>query len=313
MHFGPSAAALVVLAFVRRPTWEGLHRVFLAPKVLLGIRQRGGQQHRREVELDNSRRLLLWDNGDFLTLWCEAQGRCAHRTAGVQTRSQLHTHAERLPSSTVAVIRGLIEEGALSKAAKHLSSRGIASLHSGPGVQEKLALLHPTAPPLHLRALNLDAHVGVDVAVDDPSFSWEDACWDAVRTFPPGSASGPSGLRPSHLKKCLERDGKGCTLHEALVELCKMCQNGGLPVPAAPWFCASNLIPLLKKDGGIRPIAVGDTLRRVIGKTILRCPLVKADVEKLAPRQCGVGSPNACEMIGMGVQRIVSHLADTAD
>jgi hypothetical protein len=34
-------------------------------------------------------------------------------------------------------------------------------------------------------------------------------------------------------------------------------------------LCASSLIPLQKKDGGLRPIAVGDTIRRVVGKCLL--------------------------------------------
>jgi len=40
-----------------------------------------------------------------------------------------------------------------------------------------------------------------------------------------------------------------------------------IPVPrAAPYLCAARLIPLKKKDGGVRPIAVGDTLRRLKAK-----------------------------------------------
>ena len=36
---------------------------------------------------------------------------------------------------------------------------------------------------------------------------------------------------------------------------------------------------------------------------ILGTDEVKAQVATLRPRQCGVGVPNACEMVGMGLQR----------
>jgi hypothetical protein len=43
-------------------------------------------------------------------------------------------------------------------------------------------------------------------------------------------------------------------------------------------LCASSLIPLSKKDGGVRPIAVGGTLRRIVGKCLLRLEAVKEEV-----------------------------------
>jgi len=66
------------------------------------------------------------------------------------------------------------------------------------------------------------------------------------------------------------------------------------------WLCASNLIAINKKDRGIRPIAVGDTLRQFVGMALLRIPDIKEQVSSLHPRQCGVGVPFACEMVGMG-------------
>jgi hypothetical protein len=69
-------------------------------------------------------------------------------------------------------------------------------------------------------------------------------------------------------------------------------------------LCTATLIPLKKKDGGIRPIAVGETLRRLVGKALLQLPDVKRELEALKPRQCGVGVPFAAEMMGMAVQRL---------
>ena len=85
---------------------------------------------------------------------------------------------------------------------------------------------------------------------------------------------------------------------------------GALPVAAHDVLCASSLIPLNKKDGGIRPIAVGDTLRRLVGKVLLRTTPALQQIGNLQPRQCGVGLPFAAELIGMGLQRIAHNCTD---
>ncbi len=50
---------------------------------------------------------------------------------------------------------------------------------------------------------------------------------------------------------------------------------------------------------------MGETLRRIVGKCLLRLEAVKEEVACLQPRQCGVGVQNAAEMVGMGLQRLV--------
>ena len=46
-------------------------------------------------------------------------------------------------------------------------------------------------------------------------------------------------------------------------------------------MCAGTLVPMLKRDGGIRPIAVGDTLRRLSGKVLLSIPEVRAQIDEM--------------------------------
>jgi hypothetical protein len=51
-----------------------------------------------------------------------------------------------------------------------------------------------------------------------------------------------------------------------------------------PVFCGASLCALSKKDGEIRPIAVGETLRRLVAKAA--CKVVKSKMsEKFAPVQ----------------------------
>ena len=67
------------------------------------------------------------------------------------------------------------------------------------------------------------------------------------------------------------------------------------------FLCAARLVALRKPLGGIRPIAVGEVFRRLVGKVLLRrnhTDIVKA----LAPMQVGVLVPAT-----HGIYRVLPH------
>ena len=66
--------------------------------------------------------------------------------------------------------------------------------------------------------------------------------------------------------------------------------------------------PASRRSG--RPIAVGDTLRRVVGKCPLGIDQTKQQIQTLQPRQCGVSVHGATELVGMGLQRLVDARKD---
>ena len=108
-----------------------------------------------------------------------------------------------------------------------------------------------------------------------------------LRSFPPGGAGVPSGLRPQHLLDALSHadPAAGDALLAALRTWVAAAVDGVLPAEAVPYLCAARLIPLRKKDGGVRPIAVGETLRRVVAKWVMRGSEARALAEGLAPTQ----------------------------
>ena len=121
-----------------------------------------------------------------------------------------------------------------------------------------------------------------------------------------------SGLRPSHLQDALRRKGGSTLLAMALGRLCNLWIHGGLPHDHSPIWSGARLIPLRKKDDGVRPVAVGETLRRLVGKVLLSTKSCKAEVRTLAPAQVGVGIPAAAESVVMGIQATVDHLGSTS-
>ena len=60
-------------------------------------------------------------------------------------------------------------------------------------------------------------------------------------------------------------------------------------------------------------MAVGEVLRRVVGKCLLRHPHVVEQVKGLQPVQLGVGVPMACPIIAHGLRRAVNDLPVNGD
>ena len=118
---------------------------------------------------------------------------------------------------------------------------------------------------------------------------------DMIRSFPVGSGAGPSGLRPAHLKDML-RSRKKSVLLVALADFVSCLANGGFPPDVMELLTASKLFAVRKKDGGPRPIASGDTTRRLAAKCLLHT-YVSDCVSYLSPLQVGVGVKNATELV----------------
>ena len=131
---------------------------------------------------------------------------------------------------------------------------------------------------------------------------------DEIARFPKGTAPGPSGLRASHLQYAVRRPGLVAPLVQALATLTRAWVNGTLPLEHAPFFTGANLTPLRKKDNGVRPVAVGEVLRRLVGKALLATPEAKAQLAKLQPVQAGVGVRNATESVAMCTQNLANAL-----
>ncbi len=82
----------------------------------------------------------------------------------------------------------------------------------------------------------------------------------------------------------------------------KLLCAGRAPPEVVPHLRGTSLLPCQKKGGGLRPIAVGEVLRRLTSKCISRS--VQADaLQTLTPLQVGVGVKAGCEAIVHSVSR----------
>ena len=101
--------------------------------------------------------------------------------------------------------------------------------------------------------------------------------------------------------------GVGAVLLGAIDSFVQAALLGQLPSQVAKFICAAKLIPL-KKPGAkmaIRPIAVGETLRRSVGKVAMASEVLQDAVKNLVPSQVGVTVEGACKTVPMALQRLV--------
>jgi len=135
----------------------------------------------------------------------------------------------------------------------------------------------------------------------------EDEVRRAVLSFPPGSAGGPDGLRPQHIRDMLTCQEAGTEFLSALTDFVNLVVAGRCPTDVDAVFFGGRLLALSKKTGGIRPIAIGFTLRRLTSK----CASAFG-IKKLAPyfypRQLGVGTAGGCDDLVILNHSTVNHV-----
>ena len=126
----------------------------------------------------------------------------------------------------------------------------------------------------------------------------------AIRKFPTGSAGGGSGLTPEHFKELV-----GCPdaqpengLVEGLATLTCTSLKGHGTQTLANWFVGSPITSPSKSEGGLRPIAVGETMRRLTSSIALKRFQGKA-AQLLYLHQFGVATRNEGETIIYAVRK----------
>ena len=124
--------------------------------------------------------------------------------------------------------------------------------------------------------------------------------FEAIRTSPRGSGAGPSGWYVEHFKALA---GNIATA-DGLYSVCHHIASGCFPDGVSKLLSASKLIALPKKNSDIRPIAVGESLRRLTAKAI--CLQNKESFASfLSPLQHGVSMKGGSECLVHHIQLLL--------
>jgi hypothetical protein len=251
--------------------------------------------------LDVVRRSNLFTLGAFSQLWIEASENTLNNRESNATTFPVDnsTLAQRTIQTDVTAndVDDATAEHATRLASAGLYSRAMAALScaaltaQSPEATEALRALHP------------------------PS-SWEQTGWPcvprrpsstavkkALRSFQRGAAAGPSGLAPQHLNELL--GVPGTTIGDQLPALIEYLSSPALSADARKVWFGARLTPLQKKDGGVRPIAAGETLRRTLAKVLLQETSKRLGPKFLTAGQAAIGVAGGCE----GVQHTARRFA----
>jgi len=204
----------------------------------------------------------------------------------------------RLSSCLADAISAKLEDGNIRAAVRLLCSDDRVAAAS-PETLSSLVAKHPSAsvdrkpfpPPLPSAALSVD----------------ESDVLGACRSFPAGSSGGPDGFRPQHLLDLVNCTESGSDFLTALTGLVNLLLGGSCHQDIIPILFGGRLLALEKKSGGIRPIAVGYTIRRLVAKCANKFAISKM-VSSLCPRQLGVGVPGGCEAAIHATRRFIDSM-----
>ena len=191
--------------------------------------------------------------------------------------------------SIVRRIKGKCADGDIKAALRILTSTD-EFVQPSTEVRDTLLRKHPPAPA------DENLPPAPDVSETPALTVSEDQVQSAIRTMPPGSAAGLDGMRPMHLKELISAEATepGRRLLRSITNFVNLILSGSVPDCARDSLFGASLCALKKKDGGLRPIAIGSVYRRLASRIAAR-HLASVIGPELRPVQLGVGTPLGCE------------------
>ena len=254
----------------------------MLPKCVLPTAKHGGR-HNKPVPIESP--CAMWAEGQFRDLWHLAKARapCSKK--------------QRVPSDDTVKKRvnsaiSLAQDGLFGTACQVLVSPGLA-----PNNDETWKLLvakHTECPCPSVPTL--------------PSIPHDLNLKAVLRSFPKLTSAGPSGLA-FNTSLMHQRCPSQTPILQSLRAIINLLAAGSAPSEVSTFLAGGSLTALNKSKSGspldIRPIAVGESLRRLTSKCLCVVEKGKA-AEFLEPHQFGVACSNGAEKITHGLRACVN-------
>lgn len=276
-------ALATVATYNDTTSWAEL---FMLPHCVLCPPPRGGRKHQRAAAAYTLDRLRRWQEGERVELW--------------HSRSKPSLLRARGPTedSRRSLAESLAREGFDRKACAALLATGLCPENSATA-----AALRGLHPPGRLVPHAHDLPPAVEVALD--------SVHRALRHFPLDSAPGPSGLRVQHLlDACTPGSSDGFL--QQLTAVVNLLGQGRACAEVAPFLAGASLAAVPKPCGGVRPLAVGEVLRRLVGKCLMAA--ARDDARAFFwPAQVGVAIKSGAEKAIHAAQQWHARNSHTSD
>ncbi len=201
---------------------------FLLPRCILANPVRGGRSHWGETLKTIRVRIKRWRAGEFFALWSEV---LVVKDRQSRRRKPQKLSPDQLRRANARRACRAMEDGQYKKATQALISSGLAQ--ASPEVFAEMLSKHPQddLPPIP------------QDPVPPPVKINEVEVMKALRSFPSGTAPGPSALRANHLKEavfCISPDRANTALR-ALTSVINLLCSGEVPSGVIPHLCGATL------------------------------------------------------------------------
>ncbi len=210
---------------------------------------------------------------------------------------------QKSQKSNLSRVQWLAAEGSPSKALSTLTSSGIAAVNDRS--YKLMCEKHPNEEEAELLFdLQLeDKELNLSVPIFTP-----ENCLKALQDFDRTTGTGPSGIRVSYILDCiLAEPGEHSNLLKLWSQVLYSLACGEAPESISSFVNGAKLValekPKLLKDGlpDLRPIAVGELIRRWVGKILIN--ISKSQITNFfQPFQLGVGTNCGAEIIYRAVK-----------
>ena len=248
---------------------------FMLPKAVLRSSFRGGKKRNNKKTAGAETKLLC-------SRWLEGQREVLWRQGRAPKRSNKKRESDQLTDEAMDRIQELVAQGQLQKACNVLTQKPPSTVTRDVIREMKDKHPEPRAPTdwSALRQVHRAAAVTVEELLTQRM----------IASFARGSAGGPTGLKPQHLKDALlSGSGLQDEFLRLLTQVINNLSQGEAPQNVRAFLSGASLTAIPKDTGGHRPIAVGETLRRLVSKCMLATVADDAK-SRLEPLQVGVGT-----------------------
>ena len=275
----------ILQKWTQKTEWEKLALDSATIFLPLILQRSGTKVNAKEAKSTIAQRLEKWNNGDIMSLLKEGQ---MHQ----ERLSKKRPH--ETPQHRAKIFARLILQGKVRAALRMLSEGGAGGVaHSSPEVLQKLIDKHPKARDADPDAL-LPGHF-----LPVPSSLFDALNGDVIQNIAMNSkgAAGPYGMDASDMRTllCSKRLGRAASnLCEAIADLARRLCTEFVDPASLSAFLSCRLVPLEKGSNDIRPIGIGETLRRIVGKAVTR--ILKPEIQKSCGNlQVCAGIEGGCE------------------
>ena len=282
--------------FNNKTAWEPLAMHFLIVFLPLMLQRPAKNSKNSQNVQYLKKRLALWKEGRLHEIVSECEE--------IQKRLQAGSSKQKKEESAMRGFSRLMMLGKVRQALKLIDADSeVTGVHEmSDEIRAVLQEKHPEAEPAQQHVLDEREIPAVEPVI----FEEIDASMVCKAAEQTSGSGGPTRLDADAWKHiiCSRVFGKVSEDFANAIAMSarRMCrENITHSYLSLLWEC--RLVPLMKEDDGVRPVGIGEPLRRIIGKCVLK--VVGGDVQMAA------GALQTCAGVDSGVEAAIHAMADT--